>query len=154
LTQLTFIALLGFAFITGVYDSTLSIGLRDDYPKLLQTFRSAQYLAERSTSADQIIKDHNYIDADSWMKLFFMRGYKYPQSRGYFKRYDDTTKPREMCTLYMISNPSGKEAVQCFAETGTDFVMINPVFDSAQFKKLDNFNQIYASPNVAIYYRK
>ncbi|HCP08802.1 MAG TPA: hypothetical protein DIT25_03335 [Candidatus Moranbacteria bacterium] len=87
------------------------------------------------------------------MKLFFMRGYRYPDSRGYFKRYEDLTKPREMCTLWMISNPGGKDAEDCFDETGTRFLMVNPQYDSAQFRKLSNFDQIYSGDKINIYHK-
>ncbi|OGI16035.1 MAG: hypothetical protein A2Z52_02360 [Candidatus Moranbacteria bacterium RBG_19FT_COMBO_42_6] len=144
----------GFALIEGITESAKAIPDQGDYAALVQTFRSSRYLAERTTSADQVLKDHNYISGDSWIKLFFMRGYKYPLSRGYFKRYEDETNPREMCTLYMISNPASAESQKCFSETGTNFVIVNPRFDSGQFRKLENFNQIYMSSEVAIYYRK
>ena len=83
-----------------------------------------------------------------------MQDYKYPLSRGYFKRYDDITKPREMCTLEMIASPSSEEAQNCFQETGTNLIMINPAYDSAQFKKLTDFDQIYSASKINIYYRK
>jgi len=153
LIKLGFLIVMGFALIEGITDSAKAIPARNDYTELVQTFKSSDYLATHTTAADQILKDHNYIAGDSWMKLFFMRGYRYPQSRGYFKRYDDATKPREMCTLTMISNPGGDEATSCFSETGTNFVMVNPRFDSGQFRKLDNFDQIYISPEIAVYYK-
>jgi len=153
LVRLAFMIIFGFIFIKGISDSAEAIPIQNDYDGLVETFRSSAYLAERTNTDDGIIKDHNYIAGDSWIKLFFMRGYKYPLSRGYFKRYDDTTKPREMCTLYMISNPGGKDSEQCYSDTKTDFVMVNPRYDSVQFRKLNEFNQIYMSPEVAIYYK-
>lgn len=153
LVKIGFLALLGFALIEGITDSAKAIPKQNDYAALVQTFQSSRYLAERTTATDQILKDHNYIAGDSWIKLFFMRGYKYPQSRGYFKRYEDETKPREMCTLNMIGSPGSPAGQTCFSETGTNFVMVNPKFDSGQFRKLNNFDQIYMSPDVAIYYR-
>lgn len=149
-----FFIALGFVLIGGISDSANALANKNSPSKMIQTFHSSEYLAQNTTSENVILKDHNYITADSWIKLFFMRGYKYPDSRGYFKRYEDPTKPREMCTLYMISNPSGKEARNCFEETKTDFIMVNPTFDKAQFDKLKNFNLIYNNPGVVIYYRK
>ena len=154
LIMIGFLIILGFALIEGISDSANAIPGQGNYAPLVQTFQSSRYLSERTNSADQILKDHNYIAGDSWMKLFFMRGYKYPLSRGYFKRYEDETNPREMCTLQMISSPGSRDGQACFAETGTNFVIVNPKFDSGQFRKLDNFNQIYQSSEIAIFYMK
>ncbi len=137
----------------GIFDSAGSFKGKSDFENMAQTFRASQYLAEKSVPSDKILKDHNYLNGDAWIKLFFMRGYKYPDSRGYFKRYEDKTKPREMCTLLMISFPESKESEKCFEETQTNFIMINPSFDSQQFKKSDFFDQVYSSPHAAIYYR-
>lgn len=153
LFQASFLLIIAFIFSSGISDSTAAIANKNDSEAMVKTFSSAQYLADRTSNTDKILKDHNYISTDSWMKLFFMRGYKYPDSRGYFKRYEDVTKPREMCTLYMISNPNGPEAKQCFIDTETSFIMINPIYDSIQFQKLKNFNQIYANGGVTIYYK-
>ena len=142
-----------FISLDGLSDSASSITHANDSTELVQTFHASQYLDSKTTDTDVILKDHNYISADSWMKIFFMRGYKYPDSRGYFKRYQDSTKPREMCTLYMISSPNSSDAKTCFSETNTKFIMINPKYDSAQFKKLTNFNQIYVNNEIAIYYK-
>jgi len=153
LIKIGFLLILGFALIEGITDSAKAIPSQANYAALVQTFQASSYLADRTTPADQVLKDHNYISGDSWMKLFFMRGYKYPLSRGYFKRYEDETKPREMCTLYMISSPGSPESQTCFSETGTNFVMVNPRFDSGQFRKLENFSQVYFGPEIAIYYK-
>jgi len=153
LIRSAFAVVIAFALIGGLSDSIETLPKQNDYTGLVQTFASSAYLAAKIDLSDNVLKDHNYIAGDSWIKLFFMRGYKFPLSRGYFKRYEDVTKPREMCTLNMISNPASDEAKQCYADTGTNFVMVNPKFDSRQFRKLDNFNQIYFSPEIAIYYR-
>lgn len=142
--------------------STVSAGYFDDARSLLgtgkdqeavQTFAAARYLAERTTESDGIIKDHNYITADSWMKVFFLRGYDYPLSRGYFKRYEDGTNPREQCTLRMISTPNTVQGQKCFTDTGTDFVVVNPAYDTAQFRKSSDFSLVYASDDISVYHR-
>lgn len=153
LIQAGFLLIVIFISLSGLSDSAASITHSNDSTELVQTFHSSKYLNSKTTDSDVILKDHNYISADSWMKLFFMRGYKYPDSRGYFKRYNDPTKPREMCTLHMISSPNSSEAKDCFDRTKTKFLMVNPQYDSAQFKKLSNFNQIYLSDQIAIYYK-
>jgi hypothetical protein len=153
LFQIAYLAILAFIVSGGVADSADAFKTTDETSKMSQTFLVSEYLAKNTDDSDAIIKDHNYITADSWMKLFFMRGYKYPQSRGYFKRYEDATKNREQCTLIMISNPGGQEAADCFLMTKTDFVVVNPHYDSAQFEKLPNFDKIYASNDIAAYFR-
>ena len=154
LIKLSFIIIATFVLVDGVSDSAAIFKTQTDLSPLAQTFDASSYLTTATSDADEILKDHNYITADSWMKIFLMRGYKYPLSRGYFKRYDDPTKPREMCTLNMISAPASLEAQQCFIETQTNFIVVNPNYDSAQFIKLKNFNQVYSSVGINIYYKK
>ncbi len=149
-----FVTLLAFVFVDGLKDSAMAFKKKENLSPIAQTFNASDYLSQNTTASDMLLKDHNYITADSWIKLFLMRGYKYPLSRGYFKRYDDTTKPREMCTLQMIASPASPEAQTCFQETGTNFIMVNPTSDSAQFKKLSNFDQVYSASQINIYYRK
>lgn len=149
-----FVIALVFVLISGISDSVLAFKNQNNTQNLAQTFNASTYAAKNTTSADVILKDHNYIDGDSWMKLFFNRGYKYPLSRGYFKRYEDATKSRENCTLIMISTPNSREASDCFLETGTNYIMVNPNYDGTQFKKLLNFNEVYASDEVVVFHKK
>jgi hypothetical protein len=150
----SFLVVLTFVLIGGISDSANAFKTTPASSRMIETFAVSRYLVGKTDSSERIIKDHNYLTADSWMKLYFMRGYKYPLSRGYFKRYEDQNNNREKCTLYMISNPGGADAEKCFLETSVDFLVVNPAYDSAQFQKLDNFNEIYKSDNVAAYYRK
>ncbi|MFA4817366.1 MAG: DUF6541 family protein [Parcubacteria group bacterium] len=119
--------------------------------KTVETFAISRYLAERTDSRDAIVKDHNYVPADSWMKVFFMRDYNYPFTRGLFFRYDGVKK-RELCTLWMISTPNSPDAKKCFDEIGIDFIVVNPNYDNAQFKDTQRFWRVYASNNVDAYY--
>lgn len=86
------------------------------------------------------------------MKLFFLRGYTYPLSRGFFKRYEDNPN-REQCTLLMISVPNTARGEKCYTETGTNYVVVNPKFDITPFEKSARFNRIYASESIHIYQR-
>ena len=149
-----FFLLIAFSLQTGQKDNTDLIDGTDATEKVVQTYHSADYLAQNTDASDIVLKDHNYLAADAWIKLSFMRGYNNPLSRGYFKRYEDETKKREMCTFQMITTPSSAEAKECFLGTSTDFIMINPNFDSIQFKKNRDFWQVYASNDVGIFYRK
>ena len=151
--KISFILIIGFVFVGGMSDSADFFKQKIESEKLLETFNASAYLASATIPKDAVLKDHIYLTGDSWIKLYFMRGYKYPLSRGYLKRYEDPTKPREMCTLYMISNPGSTDAQKCFTDTKVNFVMLNPQFDSSQFKKLSNFDQIYFNKDIAIYYR-
>lgn len=119
----------------------------------IQTFSASQYLASNSTRDDVILKDHNYIVADSWMKLFFLRDYAFPLSRGFFKRYEDNPS-REQCTLWMISIPNTENGKKCYDDLNVRFVLINPHLDTTQFEKSQQFSRIYVSDDIHIYERK
>jgi hypothetical protein len=151
----TFLILLTFVLVTGLNDSAQAFKKQNALTETNETFSAARYLATKTTASDILLKDHNYITADSWMKLFFMRGYKYPQSRGLFGRYEATgNRSNDTCTLDMISNPAGEAAQKCFSDTGTNFLVVNPKYDSPQFMRLSNFDQIYLSNDIAVYYKK
>jgi len=139
--------------INGFYDNSQSLNAGDNSTEALQTFHASSYLTNSISENDIVLKDHNYITADTWIKLYFMRDYSFPFSRSYFKRYEDLTKKREQCTLQMISGPDSSEGKECFMGTGVNFVMVNPRFDSAQFEKSDKFWRIYAGDEIDIYYR-
>lgn len=150
-----FILTLIFVLAYGLEDSTDAIKKSPDFSNMIQTFSLSKYLSQKTSPEDILLKDHNYIAAsDTWMKLFFLRGYRYPLSRSYFKRYEDLTNPRELCTLYMISKPGTDEGKECFSETLVDLIAINPRYDSAQFKKLPDFDAVYVADEVAAFYRK
>jgi hypothetical protein len=80
-----------------------------------------------------------------------MRDYNYPLSRGYFKRYEDITKPREMCTLWMISEPSSERAQLCFKNTQTQFIIVDSSVDGPQFQADTEFWKIYESTSLSIF---
>ncbi len=143
-----------FSFSSGFYDNSQSLNINGNSKDAVQTFHAVKYLASATDQTDTVLKDHNYITADSWIKLFFMRDYNFPLSRGYFKRYEDEFKTREMCTLWMISTPNLENGQKCYNDTSVDFVMVNPQFDKSQFEKGREFNQVYASDKISIYYRK
>lgn len=149
----TFFILATFFAVSGFYDNSAALNSSNSSKKALQTYAASTYLSKRITADDIVLKDHNYLAGDSWAKLFFMRGYNFPFSRGYFKRYQDNTKNREQCTNNMISLPSSPEAQKCFAGTKTNFVMLNPDNDAAQFNRLNDFWQIYMAEDLAIFYK-
>ncbi len=140
-----------YLFTSGLFDANQSLGTPPSGKKTVETFALSRYLAGRTDSKDIILKDHNYVPADSWMKVFFLRDYNYPFTRGLFFRYSGSQK-REMCTLWMISTPNSPDAKKCFAETGVDFIVVNPNYDSAQFKDAKRFWRVYSSNNIDAYY--
>lgn len=150
----SFLLILIFASSEGFRDNSQTLNLDSSPKSTLQTYNASSFLAKNSGDSDMILKDHNYLTADSWIKTFFMRGYNYPLSRGFFKRYEDETKKREQCTLLMISLPNSPMAEKCFEGTKTNFLMINPKYDAAQFQKSFQFWQIYSADDVSIFYKK
>lgn len=142
-----------FIFTSGFYDNAQSLNLDSNPKSVLQTYRASEYLSAVSDKTEVVLKDHNYLSADSWIKVFFMRGYNYPFSRAYFKRYEDETKQREQCTNLMISAPSSTAAKACFNGTNTKYLMVNPKFDAVQFQKSGQFWQIYNSDDVSVFFK-
>lgn len=138
---------------SGSFDNSQALLPKSKAFDTVQTFAASQYLAEKTTSGDIILKDHNYIVADSWMKLFFLRDYTYPLSRGFFKRYEDNPS-REQCTLLSISVPNTPSGEKCYTDLGIDYVAVNPHFDAVQFEKSGKFSRVYTSDSIHIYKRK
>ncbi len=155
---LFFVFTFTFIFTAGFFDNSQSLVEKPRNQKALQTFNASEYLSHflkpQHFYNNIVIKDHNYIKADTWMKMFFLQDFSLPFSRSYFKRYNDPTKPREMCTLWMISEPVSERAQKCYNELGVKFVIINPNFDKIQFEKGKNFQKVYAGNDIAIYYYK
>ncbi len=143
---------LTFAFGSGSFDNSQTLLPESKAASALETFRASAYLQEHNQPTDIILKDHNYIVADSWMKLFFLRDYSYPLSRGYFKRYEDNPE-REQCTLLMISVPNTTRGQKCYDDTGTNLVVVSTHFDTTQFEKSPRFSRIYQSADIGIFER-
>lgn len=140
-----------FVFSTGSgsFDNGQTLLGKPKAEEAVETFAASKYLAQQSEKKDLILKDHNYLTADTWMKLFFLKDYNFPLSRSYFGRYD--TPGREQCTLRMIATPNTTEGKRCFEESGVNLVVTNPLYDRAQFEKSDIFSRIYSSNDIHIY---
>lgn len=152
---LSFIILAALAVFTlgsGTFDNASSLSFKDRSRELVQTFAATEYLA-RHTDGEMILKDHNYLSADAWMKLFFHRDYGYPLSRGLFGRYEEGGNRRERCSLAMISTPNTEAGVRCYDETDVRYLVVNPLYDSAQFEKTESFSKLYSSESAAIFER-
>ena len=152
LTIIMTAALLAFVIGTGSSDNAGSLSSKDRSYELVQTIAATEYLADHADGA-MILKDHNYLSADAWMKLSFLRDYGYPLSRGLFGRYEEGGNRRERCTLAMISTPNTEAGVRCYGETGVRYLVVNPVYDRAQFEKSDSFSKLYTSQTAAIFER-
>ena len=137
--------------VGGFFDNAGAITATNNVSGAVQTYAVSSWLAKNTRPDEWILKDHNYIVADSWMKLFFMYDYSYPLSRGLFQRYTDETKTREQCTLLMISAPNTPKGQACFTGTGVDTVVVNPHVDSLQFAKAKDISLLYLSDDIAVY---
>ncbi len=152
LRALTLAAVTVFLIGSGSFDNASSLTAKDRSRELVQTFAATEYLADH-TDNEMILKDHNYLSADAWMKLFFHRDYGYPLSRGLFSRYEEGGNRRERCSLAMISTPNTSGGERCYRETGVRYLVVNPLYDSTQFEKTDAFSKIYSSGTAAIFER-
>jgi hypothetical protein len=63
-----------FALGSGSYDNGQSLLAESKALSAVETFRASSYLASHAGPDDLILKDHNYIVGDAWMKLFFLTG--------------------------------------------------------------------------------
>lgn len=135
----------------GFFDNAGSLPKETNTKEAVQTYAVSSWLSKKTPPDEWILKDHNYLVADSWMKLFFMRDYSFPLSRGYFRRYTDEVTLREQCTLLMISAPNTPKGKACFESTGVRTVVVNPHVDSAQFGKVKDMSLLYVSDDVAVY---
>ena len=147
-----------YVFSTGMRDNATSL---NDAPKTnsaLQTFHVGNYASKVfSTKVKNgnfwMVKDHNYITSDTWLKVFFADDYSFPLSRSYFKRYE-TNPDREHCTLHMISSPTSSEAQKCFTDLSVKTVLVNTEQDAAQFLRSENFSRIYQNNELSLFVRK
>lgn len=144
---------LGAILANGIFENGASLVSKGKDIEAQEVFTASKYLSEKTSASDMILKDHNYLAADAWMKLFFVRDYGYPLSRGLFSRYEETGSRRERCTLVMIASPNSEEAWECFEGTGTNYIVVNPTFDAVQFEKSPDFAKVYASEHVVIFKR-
>lgn len=144
--------LLFFVITNGLSDSAETFKVKNQFQEAVETFRSAEYLAGTiDPDRDVVLKDHVNIYADSWYKLYFMKDYKYPLSRGYLMRYVDPTKPRETCTRDMISEPQSDAAKKCFDQTGVNYVAVNAQIEGNSFEKYPEFSKVYGSDYISIF---
>ncbi len=124
-----------------------------DFDKTIQTFKGAEYLADKTSSEEKILRDHVYLTADTWIKNFLMRGYNEPISRTFERKYNDPIRDRETCTRDMISEPDELVGKNCFEETGVKFIILRDGYDTLQFEKSNNFSKIFSTNEAVIFQR-
>jgi len=158
LTSLTLFTIITFTFVSGIHDNATSMNDAPKANKALQTFHVGGYASkvfknEISQNNFWLVKDHNYITSDTWLKVFFAHDYSLPLSRSYFKRYE-THPDRETCTREMISAPKSDFAKNCFTNLNVHAVIVNTEQDAGQFLTNDNFYRIYQNNELSLFIKK
>lgn len=143
-----------FIFLSGLNGNGDYFKSNNNTQKAAETFQTGKYLASKISPDDLLVSDHIYLFADSWIKLFFMRGYNFPIYRANLDRYENGVDKNEFCSRDMVSNPGGDLGRQCFSDLRVDFAMVDKEMDSFQFQKLDNFWQVYSNDEINVYYRE
>jgi len=149
----TFALLFIFVIASGFYDNQQNMQVATSPAKVVQTFASADYLAQKISTNDVVINDHQNTVADTWVKIFFMRNYTYPLYRATNDRYENGIDRQEFCTLWMISTPDTPDSQKCFSQLGINFSMVSAKTDAAQFRRSQSFWQVYDGDEINIYYR-
>ena len=145
------VLILLFVFTNGMRDNLTSLTPEPKTRSAVQTFHLATVLSETLPQDQWIIKDHNYITADTWIKVFIHRDYSNPLSRSFFKRYE--TRPhREHCTREMISHPQSDMARRCFAQLSIGPVVVNTAQDAQQFLDDPTFIKVYENNDTSIFW--
>lgn len=156
--SVTFTLIILFVLTNGMRDNSVSLKSSADIKEAVQTYSASKYISKSLKEDARMIKDHNYIEADAFVKIFFARENinsdpSVPLSRGFLQRYE-TNPSREVCTLKMISEPNSEEGKRCFEGLNVSAVMVETDHDASQFNKSDDFYRIYQNNELSIYFRK
>ncbi len=148
---------IAYLFASGMKDNADAMRPAPRTNSALQTFHAGAYAADTfATHAEHgnfwMLKDHNYITADTWLKIFFAYDYAYPLSRAYFSRYE-SNPGRETCTLDMITDPVSDHARTCFADLRVRVVLVATEQDAAQFLANPAFSRIYQNNSLSMFLR-
>ncbi|MEA2006929.1 MAG: hypothetical protein U9O20_02095 [Patescibacteria group bacterium] len=147
-----FLVIFGTGFLSGFSD--VSDSARDsqsNFREVKQTYFATEHLTGLVEDEEMVLKDHIYLSGDTWIKLFFMNGYKFPLSRSHLKRYNDPNSKRETCTRDMIAIPDSEIGMDCFERTNVRYIMLENGSENYQFDVSDNFSRVYASDSAVIY---
>lgn len=149
----TFTLIFLFVFTNGMRDNSSALNESPEVKRAVQTFIASERLKDMIKEGDQIVKDHNYIKGDAFIKIFFAKDPNFPLSRAFFRKYENNPY-RETCTLDMISKPNSPEAIKCFEGLDVRFVMVHTDHDASQFNSSDNFSKIYENDELSVYFRR
>lgn len=147
------VVVMGTGFVSGLTEISANKKTEVDNKEVYQTYAAAKYLEKIVLPDEQILKDHIYLAGDAWIKIFFMKDYRYPLSRTTLKRYDDPVSPRETCTRDMIAIPDSEIGKNCFLENKVKYVVLKNGFDTTLFEKSSNFSKIFANGQTVIFER-
>lgn len=150
-------ACLTYLFASGMRDNATGMNPAPRTNRALQTFHAGTYAADTFTARAEhgdfwMLKDHNYITADTWLKIFFAYDYAYPLSRAYFARYD-SNPDRETCTRDMITDPDSAHARACFTDLNVRVVLVATEQDAASFLANSAFTRIYQNATLSMFVR-
>jgi len=136
------------------FSSSFKLFLSENqFEDAVQLYHASQYLEEKTSREDVILKDHANLKADTWIKFFFLRGYDYVLVRTFDYKYEDPTNERETCTRDMIIAPDSAEGKKCYQETGTNYLILRKDIDNFFFEFSDNFSKIYSNDSIVIFKR-
>ncbi len=156
--SLTFLLVFIFICTTGLRDNATSMNAAPQTNSALQTFHAGNYASKAfknkiSDGNFWMVKDHNYITSDTWLKIFFAYDYSFPLSRAFFSRYE-SNPDRETCTLDMISVPGSATAQECYNNLHIGAVLISTEQDAGQFLRNTQFSRIYQNDELSLFIRK
>lgn len=157
-TSIIFLLIFIFICTSGLRDNATSMNAAPQTNSALQTFHAGDYASKvlKNKISDGnfwMVKDHNYITSDTWLKIFFAYDYSFPLSRAFFSRYENNPD-RETCTLDMISAPSSTSAQECYDNLHVGAVLVNTEQDATQFIRNDQFSRIYQNDELSLFIKK
>lgn len=158
IVTLTLFVCMTYIFASGMKDNATSLNPAPQTNDALQTFHVGNYankVLNKSITENGLwmVKDHNYITADTWLKIFFAYDYSFPLSRAYFARYE-SNPDRETCTLEMISDPHAEKAQKCYNDLNVKAVLVSTKNDESQFTSSADFYRIYQNDELSLFIKK
>ena len=137
--------------LNGLAASFTLFRAENQFQDTVALYHASGYLNEKTSPEDVILKDHANMPADTWIKVFLLRGYNYLLSRTFDYKYEDPTSGRDPCPLEMATAPDAEEGLACVQETGLDYLIMRKNIDNFALNLSDNFSRIYVNNSVVIY---
>lgn len=120
----------------------------------IELYNASKYLADETPADAIILKDHRTLAGDSWIKFFLLRGYDYFLSRTYDYKYNDPSNKLDPCTREVVMVPESSVSLNCYGQTGINYVIVKPAGDEFLFWKSQGFNAVYYNEDIAIFQKK